>query len=171
MFSGNHDGYAKGKRYFQCPKDHGIFVRLKRLSKRLIVPESFDPEKIGLYRERDTPSPRYWREASPVSSTHSSLAGGGFGGSVGSFARSPSRESSPRLTSPGGTPIRRSVSYAMDHHPHHELREGSPSAGSVGSIKEMKPLRIGERVIVASSVGETKAGTLRFLGPTDFAEG
>jgi len=150
---GNHDGLARGKRYFQCTPGHGIFVRAKRLSKRLLVPETFDAEKIGLYRDRVTP-PRNFRESSPVSSTHSS-----------SFSKSPSRESSPRLLSPGGTPLR-SVSFYSDSD---REREGSPC--SAGHGRSAKPLKIGDRVIVASSIGETKTGVLRFLGRTEFAEG
>jgi hypothetical protein len=32
-------------------------------------------------------------------------------------------------------------------------------------------LQIGDRVIVASAMAGTKTGTLRYLGPTDFAKG
>ena len=33
------------------------------------------------------------------------------------------------------------------------------------------PLKLGERVIVASATTGTKTGTLRYVGPTDFAAG
>ena len=33
------------------------------------------------------------------------------------------------------------------------------------------PAKIGDRVIVSSQTAGTKTGTLRFLGPTDFAAG
>ena len=33
------------------------------------------------------------------------------------------------------------------------------------------PLKLGERVIVASATTGTKTGTLRYMGPTDFAAG
>jgi dynactin complex subunit len=32
-------------------------------------------------------------------------------------------------------------------------------------------LQVGDRVIVASSMAGTKTGTLRYLGPADFAKG
>src|SRR5689334_5006096 len=49
---GNHDGMIKGKRYFQCPPNHGIFCRLHRLSRKMLIPETLDAEKLGLLKER-----------------------------------------------------------------------------------------------------------------------
>lgn len=28
---GNHDGVLNGKRYFNCPKDHGTFIPLQEI--------------------------------------------------------------------------------------------------------------------------------------------
>ena len=41
---------------------------------------------------------------------------------------------------------------------------------SLASNAASGPLKLGERVIVSSQTG-TKAGTLRFMGPTEFAAG
>merc|ERR1712013_345337 len=56
-----------------------------------------------------------------------------------------------------------------------DLRKGSISptlspAESTCSLANT-PLEVGDRVIVASSMAGTKTGTLRYLGPTDFAKG
>ncbi len=48
----------------------------------------------------------------------------------------------------------------------------SHHAGSTSSLASIGgPLKVGDRVIVASATTGTKPGTLRFLGPTDFAQG
>jgi len=44
-------------------------------------------------------------------------------------------------------------------------------AESTTSLSGGGPLQVGDRVIVASSMAGTKTGTLRYLGPTDFAKG
>ena len=57
-----------------------------------------------------------------------------------------------------------------------DLRRGSVSptlspAESTSSLAAAGPLAVGDRVIVASTMAGTKTGTLRYLGPTDFAKG
>ena len=42
---------------------------------------------------------------------------------------------------------------------------------SVASSVAGGPVKLGDRVIVSSQTAGTKTGTLRFLGPTDFAAG
>lgn len=52
------------------------------------------------------------------------------------------------------------------------LKSETPSpTGSTISLASMGPLKIGDRVIVSNPVTGTKAGTLRYIGPTDFAAG
>ena len=44
--------------------------------------------------------------------------------------------------------------------------------GSTTSISSIAaPPKVGDRVIVSSQVGGSKTGTLRYIGPTDFAQG
>ena len=45
------------------------------------------------------------------------------------------------------------------------------SVSSVASSAMGGPVKLGDRVIVSSQTAGTKTGTLRFLGPTDFAAG
>jgi len=56
-----------------------------------------------------------------------------------------------------------------------DLRRGSvsPTLSPAESTSSLAagPLEVGDRVIVASSMAGTKTGTLRYLGPTDFAKG
>ena len=57
-----------------------------------------------------------------------------------------------------------------------DLRKGSVSptispAESTSSLAGSGPLEVGDRVIVASTMAGTKTGTLRYLGPTEFAAG
>lgn len=57
-----------------------------------------------------------------------------------------------------------------------DLRKGSVSptlspAESTSSLAAAGPLEVGDRVIVASTMAGTKTGTLRYLGPTEFAQG
>ena len=57
-----------------------------------------------------------------------------------------------------------------------DLRRGSVSptlspAESTSSLAAAGPLTVGDRVIVASTMAGTKTGTLRYLGPTEFAAG
>ena len=47
----------------------------------------------------------------------------------------------------------------------------SGSVSSVASSVAGGPVKLGDRVIVSSQTAGTKTGTLRFLGPTDFAAG
>ena len=44
-------------------------------------------------------------------------------------------------------------------------------AESTSSLAASGPLEVGDRVIVASTMAGTKTGTLRYLGPTEFASG
>ncbi|ODM89360.1 Restin [Orchesella cincta] len=128
---GNHDGAHRGRRYFQCDPNHGIFSRVSKISKIPLIPATNDNSACGLYRE-PTP-PRSFREMSPFSVSSS--------GRSRSFSKSPSPTPSSSL-------------YSC-YKPQQELPN----------------LRIGERVIVASSVGETKTGILRYLGCVEFADG
>ena len=57
-----------------------------------------------------------------------------------------------------------------------DLRKGSVSptvspAESTSSLAASGPLEVGDRVIVASTMAGTKTGTLRYVGPTEFAAG
>ena len=58
-----------------------------------------------------------------------------------------------------------------------DLRKGSSAsptvspAESTSSLAAAGPLEVGDRVIVASTMAGTKTGTLRYLGPTEFAAG
>eukprot|EP00095_Tigriopus_kingsejongensis_P009633 snap_masked-scaffold94_size379870-processed-gene-2.5 protein:Tk09633 transcript:snap_masked-scaffold94_size379870-processed-gene-2.5-mRNA-1 annotation:"putative restin" len=53
-----------------------------------------------------------------------------------------------------------------------DLKSGTPSpTGSTISLVSMAPLKLGDRVIVGNAVTGTKMGTLRFMGPTEFAQG
>ena len=55
-----------------------------------------------------------------------------------------------------------------------DSRAPSPTlspAESTSSLAGPGPPEVGDRVIVASSMAGTKTGTLRYLGPTDFAKG
>ncbi|TRY77089.1 hypothetical protein TCAL_02709 [Tigriopus californicus] len=52
------------------------------------------------------------------------------------------------------------------------LKSETPSpTGSTISLASMGPLKVGDRVIVSNAITGTKAGTLRYIGPTDFAAG
>ncbi|CAL8113852.1 unnamed protein product [Orchesella dallaii] len=128
---GNHDGAHRGRRYFQCDSNHGIFARLSKLSKLPLIPATNDNSACGLYRE-PTP-PRSYRESSPFS---------GSSRTSRSFSKSPS-------------PTPSSTLYSF-----YKTRHDSGNN-----------LKVGERVIVASSVGETKTGILRYLGCVEFADG
>ena len=58
-----------------------------------------------------------------------------------------------------------------------DVRKGSfvsptvSPAESTSSLAASGPLEVGDRVIVASTMAGTKTGTLRYLGPTEFAAG
>ena len=56
-----------------------------------------------------------------------------------------------------------------------DLRKGSvsPTLSPAESTSSLAagPIEVGDRVIVASTMAGTKTGTLRYLGPTDFAKG
>jgi len=155
---GNHDGVAHNRRYFQCPANHGIFTRVGRLSNVMKIPETMDVGKYGLRNtkvfEREyekTPPP-----APPVVLQQQQQK------EITSIRKSPVRETSPfasirkspvRETSPFATS--KTVSFSNNHQ----------------NNSNNDDVKIGDRVIVKSVVGETKAGVLRYLGKVDFEEG
>jgi len=178
--AGTHDGCVRGgRRYFQCGADHGIFVRVNRLSRTAVVPMSMDPAKIGLLRQQQMErAARIMREESPSAlSTSSSVYSNGSGSrlytsnnyygrdNMSSGGGGGARSSSSREGSPFSSSGRR-ISFNDETN---FRRSASPQLQQQQQQQEYIP--IGSRVIVASSVGETKTGILRYMGPVAFAEG
>ncbi|OXA43403.1 CAP-Gly domain-containing linker protein 1 [Folsomia candida] len=138
---GHHDGTAHHRRYFQCPPNHGIFTRIHRLSRKMLIPETLNGEKLGLTK--------FQREysASPEPILH------------------PRSKSNSRESSPFGSGSLRSVSFSPDE------SGGRGRSPTPPISREQAQLKVGDRVIVKSSVGDAKVGTLKFLGTVEFEEG
>jgi hypothetical protein len=110
----------------------------------MLIPETFNGEKLGLVKqfEREySPSPPQSGRGSREGSPWRVV---GFADQVREGSRSPWRVVE-------------------------QVRESSRSP--VGNMSGGYKVKIGDRVIVRSSVGESKPGVLRFVGGVDFAEG
>lgn len=129
----------------------------------MLIPETLDGAKLGLVtryqREYSaSPEPAYFKPAPNSRST----------------SNSNSRESSP-FTSGGG----RSVSFydtqverdIRDQNAAERERRARGGSSTPPPSREQKELKVGDRVIVRSAVGEAKTGVLKFLGPVEFEEG
>jgi len=149
---GNHNGSYRGRKYFQCEDGHGVFARVGKISKLALIPATNESSRCGLWRSSTSreSSPithrvSFVKESSPLYSTYSSSAG-----STRSFSKSPSP-----------TPSSSSSNTLFGYGRYDSSTRSGYQSG----------LKIGDRVIVASSVGETKTGILRYLGRVEFASG
>jgi len=144
---GNHDGVAHNRRYFQCPANHGIFTRVGRLSNVMKIPETMDVGKYGL-RNSKVFEREYEKTPPPTQQQPSVVLQQQQQKEITSIRKSPIRETSPFASS-------KTVSFSNNQQ----------------NNSHNDDVKIGDRVIVKSAVGETKYGVLRYLGKVDFAEG
>lgn len=107
----------------------------------MLIPETLNGEKLGLTK--------FQREysASPEPILH------------------PRSKSNSRESSPFGSGSLRSVSFSPDE------SGGRGRSPTPPISREQAQLKVGDRVIVKSSVGDAKVGTLKFLGTVEFEEG
>ncbi|XP_052215294.1 CAP-Gly domain-containing linker protein 1-like isoform X2 [Dreissena polymorpha] len=162
---GKNDGAVNGVRYFQCEAKRGVFCRLSKLSRT--------PEITGAHRksedatsERSVPMNGDEHNAGLRRPTTPSLL---------------QRPSTPSRGRESG--IARPTTPSL-HRPVHKSLSSSNSSLSKGPVPlKARPepvtstpmaapgakvaLKVGDRVLVSGS----KLGTLRYLGPADFAKG
>ncbi|XP_037091322.1 CAP-Gly domain-containing linker protein 1-like [Pollicipes pollicipes] len=139
---GKTDGTVAGYHYFQCEPKHGVFSRLTRLTRESLG----TPERDADSAERALSGSRRTSRSSPAKQLPAAAAS----------RSSPARGSTDPLC----------ICVYMGVH----NKCTPPSTRFVSGERPAAALRVGDRVAVASSAGR-RLGTLRFLGPTGFADG
>ncbi|XP_052801595.1 CAP-Gly domain-containing linker protein 1-like isoform X4 [Mya arenaria] len=161
---GKNDGSVSGVKYFQCEAKRGVFCRISKLSRTpgIVGGQRYSEDATsevsvpvngngasGL-RRPTTPS----LQQRPTTPSHGRESG---------IAR-PTTPSLPR-------PIHKSLSSSsasLDKgHAPTKVKSGPVTSTPMASHGIKTNLKLGDRVLVSGS----KLGTLRYLGPTDFAKG
>lgn len=169
---GKNDGSVNGVRYFQCEAKRGVFCRISKLSRTPGIPGAARSSEDGAISEASMPvngdnTPVNKRPTTPSMSQRPTTP------SMSHRPTTPSHDKS-RIARPTTPSLPRSVNKSLSssstslnkgHAPAKVKSEPQTSASSTGGIKHN--LNIGDRVLVSGS----KLGTLRYLGPADFAKG
>ncbi|KAL5017615.1 hypothetical protein ScPMuIL_007204 [Solemya velum] len=141
---GKNDGAVQGARYFQCPPNRGVFSKISKLSRT--------PGRMAM----TTPVPRQDDMLS-----ESDLNMRATNGTNSTLTRN--RPTTPRGTLSGTRMSSGSTS---------SLNKSVSPATSTPNLTRQTPVKspgfkVGDRVLVSG----TKPGTLRYMGPADFAKG
>ena len=182
---GKNDGSVNGVKYFQCEPRRGVFCRISKLSRTPSIPMGLKSEDglseaslpmngnvtntPGLKRpttpsgiQRPTTPSGIQRPTTP--SQHASLPRS----TTPSLPRAVNKSLSSSSTSlnKGEAPVKVRSESQSSVGVKHNLRMGdTQTTMSSGGVKHN--LRMGDRVLVSGS----KPGTLRYIGPADFAKG
>lgn len=161
---GKNDGSVSGVRYFQCEAKRGVFCRISKLSRT--------PGIAGALRSSDDGASS--EVSFPVNGDNTPLNKRPTTPSMLQRPTTPSHGGENRLVRPTTPSLPRPVNKSLSssstslnrgHAPVKVKSEPQTSTPAPGGIKHN--LHLGDRVLVSGS----KLGTLRYLGPTDFAKG
>ena len=153
---GKNDGSVAGVRYFQCEAKRGVFSRVNKLTSKPVQKDT--PASSPL-----TPSLPASMAMGPPASTPAKTvkAPGAPNGAA------PSRKTATGSARPSGL-VKMSVSGSQSNLAAKTSPLGSMSNLSMsGGEPKHHHIKVGDRVLVSG----TKAGVLRYIGPTEFAKG
>lgn len=150
---GKNDGSVNGVRYFQCEAKRGVFCRISKLSRTPGIggaarnSEDAASEHSIPVNGDNTPARR------PVTPSHAN------------DSRRLARPTTPSIPRPVNKSLSSSNTSLNKGYAPGKVKSDSVSSTPMAGMKQA--LKIGDRVLVSGS----KLGTLRYIGPADFAKG
>ena len=175
---GKNDGSVNGVRYFMCEPRRGIFSKLSKLSQS----PGTKPTEAAVEKFTAQSSPSKTMQTPPNGGTTTSATSDLVSSGKINSTVSPSPDRS--TVSPAGSATGRSIPLPSalprrtNTGSHSSLDQASPADSSLtdipltvvtaaGGDAATCPFKVGDKVVVSGS----KAGTLRYVGATDFARG